>query len=188
MSARNRAVLFGLALVYAWIVAGLLPFTLGEEVAVAIPIVVVVALGWRRPAPVEKPPGAWVWVLLFGVLTAWELVTLVALATRRAPDGQLPHRSPDVDAPRAARWSWCSGSPQEPGSSARRATGDRGRRLRGDPCRRRSRTPSTRRTGRQSLPDAIRRLMLHPVGRVVVLAAWAWVGWHLFARGSGAFE
>jgi hypothetical protein len=45
-----------------------------------------------------------------------------------------------------------------------------------------------RRTGRQSLPDAIRRLMLHPVGRVVVLAAWAWVGWHLFARGSGAFE
>ena len=45
-----------------------------------------------------------------------------------------------------------------------------------------------RRTGRQSLPDSIRRLMLHPVGRVLVLAAWAWVGWHLFARGSGAFE
>jgi hypothetical protein len=76
MSARNRAVLLGLGLVYAWIVAGLLPFTLGEEVAVAIPIVVVLALGWGRPSPVEKRPGAWVWVLLFGVLTAWELVAL----------------------------------------------------------------------------------------------------------------
>jgi hypothetical protein len=25
-------------------------------------------------------------------------------------------------------------------------------------------------------------------GRMLLVLAWAWLGWHLFARGSGAFE
>ena len=39
-----------------------------------------------------------------------------------------------------------------------------------------------------SLPevwDALRRQ--RPV-RVALVLAWIWLGWHLFARGSGAFE
>jgi hypothetical protein len=32
------------------------------------------------------------------------------------------------------------------------------------------------------------RLMRHPVSRWGVWALWAFIGWHLFVRGSGAFK
>jgi hypothetical protein len=34
----------------------------------------------------------------------------------------------------------------------------------------------------------VTRLMRHRVWRWVVWAVWAFVGWHLFVRGRGAFE
>jgi hypothetical protein len=36
--------------------------------------------------------------------------------------------------------------------------------------------------------DVAARLMRHPVWRWAVWAIWAFVGWHLFVRGRGAFE
>jgi hypothetical protein len=44
------------------------------------------------------------------------------------------------------------------------------------------------RTGRVSLPRLLARLTRSRLARLVVVLAWAWLGWHLFARGSGAFE
>jgi len=45
-----------------------------------------------------------------------------------------------------------------------------------------------RRAGRARLVDAVQVVLATRIGRIALLAAWAWVGWHLFARGSGAFE
>jgi hypothetical protein len=39
-----------------------------------------------------------------------------------------------------------------------------------------------------TLDDLVGRLMRHPVARWIVWALWAFVGWHLFVRGSGAFK
>jgi hypothetical protein len=39
-----------------------------------------------------------------------------------------------------------------------------------------------------TLDDVAGRLMRHPVTRWAVWALWAFIGWHLFVRGSGAFE
>jgi hypothetical protein len=39
-----------------------------------------------------------------------------------------------------------------------------------------------------ALDNVIARIMRHRVGRWIVWAAWAFVGWHLFVRGSGAFK
>ncbi|MGI8662123.1 MAG: DUF6186 family protein [Acidimicrobiales bacterium] len=41
---------------------------------------------------------------------------------------------------------------------------------------------------RAALSDAVLRVLCGRAGRIVVLASWAWLGWHLFARGSGAFD
>jgi hypothetical protein len=38
------------------------------------------------------------------------------------------------------------------------------------------------------LDAVVTRLMRHPVARWAVWALWAFIGWHLFVRGSGAFE
>jgi sirohydrochlorin ferrochelatase len=39
-----------------------------------------------------------------------------------------------------------------------------------------------------TLPDAITALTRRRAVRIVVVLGWAWLGWHLFARGSGAFR
>lgn len=39
-----------------------------------------------------------------------------------------------------------------------------------------------------TLDAVVARLMHHPVLRWVVWALWAFIGWHLFVRGQGAFE
>ena len=39
-----------------------------------------------------------------------------------------------------------------------------------------------------SLPDAIDSLTRRRAVRIIVVLGWMWLGWHLFARGSGAFE
>jgi hypothetical protein len=39
-----------------------------------------------------------------------------------------------------------------------------------------------------TLDNVVTRLMRHPVARWAVWALWAFVGWHLFVRGSGAFK
>jgi hypothetical protein len=41
---------------------------------------------------------------------------------------------------------------------------------------------------RYATADALAaRVMRHPVARGAVWALWAWIGWHLFVRGRGAF-
>jgi hypothetical protein len=79
------AVLGGIALIgYAWVVAGLRPFTEPENVLVALPIVVVAVLAARRgrsdPEPARRsvpaPRGAAVWAGLTAAVVAWELVAL----------------------------------------------------------------------------------------------------------------
>ena len=37
---------------------------------------------------------------------------------------------------------------------------------------------------RPTIGQAIRSLTSHPARRRVVLAAWLWLGWHTFVRGS----
>jgi hypothetical protein len=39
-----------------------------------------------------------------------------------------------------------------------------------------------------TVDDVVTRLMRHPFWRWAVWAGWAFAGWHLFVRGSGAFE
>lgn len=39
-----------------------------------------------------------------------------------------------------------------------------------------------------TLDQVIARMMRHPVARWIVWVLWAFVGWHLFVRGSGAFK
>ncbi|HYV60654.1 MAG TPA: hypothetical protein VFA62_11355 [Acidimicrobiia bacterium] len=39
-----------------------------------------------------------------------------------------------------------------------------------------------------TLDSAMARMMRHRLARWVVWALWAFIGWHLFVRGSGAFK
>jgi hypothetical protein len=70
-------------IVYAWVVAGLRPFTDPENILVAVPILAVLLLAARRgpsnPYPVNRsaaPRGAIVWLGLAGAIVAWELIAL----------------------------------------------------------------------------------------------------------------
>jgi hypothetical protein len=45
-----------------------------------------------------------------------------------------------------------------------------------------------RRPNWMTLPDALGALTRNRTVRVLVVIAWVWLGWHLFARGSGAFK
>ena len=63
--------------VYSWVAAGLRPFTIGEEVMVAIPALVVFAAAWRPTRP--PPPVRWsrasvaLWLGLVILAVGWEL-------------------------------------------------------------------------------------------------------------------
>jgi Family of unknown function (DUF6186) len=39
-----------------------------------------------------------------------------------------------------------------------------------------------------TLPELVARFTRSRTGRLLIVLVWAWFGWHLFARGSGAFE
>ena len=39
-----------------------------------------------------------------------------------------------------------------------------------------------------TLPDAVASLTRRRGVRILVVIGWVWLGWHLFARGSGAFK
>ena len=39
-----------------------------------------------------------------------------------------------------------------------------------------------------SLPDAFTLMTRSRTVRILLVIGWIWLGWHLFARGSGAFE
>jgi hypothetical protein len=39
-----------------------------------------------------------------------------------------------------------------------------------------------------TLGGIVRRMTRHPLMRWAVWASWAFVGWHLFVRGTGAFK
>ncbi|HMG28480.1 MAG TPA: hypothetical protein VKH36_16885 [Acidimicrobiia bacterium] len=45
-----------------------------------------------------------------------------------------------------------------------------------------------RRPGFATPDDVVTRLVRHRFARWIVWALWAFVGWHLFVRGSGAFK
>jgi len=47
---------------------------------------------------------------------------------------------------------------------------------------------STRRPSLITLPALLARVTESRACRLVLALVWAWLGWHLFARGSGAFE
>ena len=47
---------------------------------------------------------------------------------------------------------------------------------------------SRRRANWMTLPDALNALTRRRAVRITVVVGWVWLGWHLFARGSGAFK
>jgi hypothetical protein len=47
---------------------------------------------------------------------------------------------------------------------------------------------SARRPSLVTLPRLLTRATESRTCRLVLALVWAWLGWHLFARGSGAFE
>jgi hypothetical protein len=47
---------------------------------------------------------------------------------------------------------------------------------------------STRRPSLITLPALLARVTESRACRLLLALVWAWLGWHLFARGSGAFE
>ena len=49
-------------------------------------------------------------------------------------------------------------------------------------------TVAARRTNRMTLPAALSALTRKRAVRILVVVGWVWLGWHLFARGSGAFK
>jgi hypothetical protein len=78
-------VVIAVALGYSWIASGLRAFTHPEAVAVSIPLIIagVALLRSRRRLDAETEagetvtrPGTWVWVVLFALLLAWELVSV----------------------------------------------------------------------------------------------------------------
>jgi hypothetical protein len=44
------------------------------------------------------------------------------------------------------------------------------------------------RTNWMTLPNALSALTRKRPVRILVVIGWIWLGWHLFARGSGAFK
>jgi hypothetical protein len=49
-------------------------------------------------------------------------------------------------------------------------------------------TVATRRPTWMTMPDALSALTRRRTVRILVVVGWMWLGWHLFARGSGAFK
>ena len=47
---------------------------------------------------------------------------------------------------------------------------------------------TARHPGWVTLPEAWAAVTRRRAVRVAVAIAWVWLGWHLFARGSGAFD
>ena len=47
---------------------------------------------------------------------------------------------------------------------------------------------AARRPNLITVPGLLARLTRARIPRLVLVVVWGWVGWHLFARGSGAFE
>ncbi len=79
--------LVGIAvIVYAWFSTGLRPFTVPIDVAVGIPVLIVLGVSWRGsrlgalspPEPRPARSGLVVWASLTGALAAWELAAYVA--------------------------------------------------------------------------------------------------------------
>jgi hypothetical protein len=86
--------LVGIAvLVYAWFSTGLRPFTVPIDVAVGVPILIVLAVSWRwsrlgaltRPEPRPARSGLVVWAVLVGALAVWELAAYVASPRQAHP-------------------------------------------------------------------------------------------------------
>jgi hypothetical protein len=80
-------------LAYAWIAAGLLPFTKPEELLVALPVIPVVILTARRGRSAAEPAqsgapkqgGAVVWAGLFAALLVWEMIALFSSPRSQHP-------------------------------------------------------------------------------------------------------
>lgn len=84
--------LVGVAVIaYAWLSTGLRPFTVPIDVAVGVPVLILLGVSWRRsrlgaPSWPERRParsGLVVWASLIGALAAWELAAYL-LSPRRA--------------------------------------------------------------------------------------------------------
>jgi hypothetical protein len=87
------------ALVYSWILAGTTPFTSAANVLTALPIAVgavaAVVVVRRRSAgrtatiAADRRPGTtrgwWVWLVLIGLIVAWELVMLFGMPRSSHP-------------------------------------------------------------------------------------------------------
>jgi hypothetical protein len=88
------AVVVAAALVYSWIASGLRPFSHPEAVTVAIPLVVggIAMLRMHPDTTDTTRRGTWVWVVLLGVLVAWELISF-----RQSPRADHPTLSAIAD-------------------------------------------------------------------------------------------
>ena len=94
------------AVAFSVVVGGFERYTWPPTVAVLLPAVVVLALGWRGPlrpsaVPARRPPLGLAWSLVLVAAGCWELAALLlqptpAAGLGRPPDGQLP------------RWTRCS--------------------------------------------------------------------------------
>jgi len=47
---------------------------------------------------------------------------------------------------------------------------------------------TSRRPSLITFPELVARAATSRAVRLLLVLAWAWLGWHLFARGNGAFE
>lgn len=183
----------GAVAVYSWVAAGLRPFTLAEEVLVAIPAILGLAVATRTPGTMRtgSADASWrgsaaIWLGLFVVRGGLGAQCLLLLTTLGPPDLE---RDRGRGHERASRP--CSVLR----ALARAGLGARPRFASGAAVTSRTAnfagyaaiaslivvwTVMTARHARwMSLPEAIDSLTRRRAVRIVVVLGWMWLGWHL---------
>lgn len=144
---------------YAWVVTGLRPFTVPALVATLAGGAAVILVGQRLLPPVagrEPVNGVWAWAVVVTAAALWELQAFVQHPRSHHPTiSSLSNELLRSHVPRAgAMVVWLAAGVW----LARRRTA--------------------------TLGQAVIRVMHGRAGRVVVLGAWLWTGWHIFVRRS----
>ena len=179
--------------VYAWWAVGLPPFSTQATVAVVVAGATATVVGaWtRQPTPVRDVAGTAKWAALALVAAAWEVAALLQQPRDDHPTvSSLTNELLDSQVTRAAACVLWIVAARELARYRRRA-GDRHRERPGAPAADLAAPAAAaavglqiaaRRRGAATFGDAMAVTLRWSPARIVVLAAWLWLGWHFLVR------